>query len=90
MNVAASRVTDLRKRRIARPADLARRLVSTTYVIVDADELDAVDEWRAAALLAACQCGRQCGPASTAAIRKCSWCESMPRPTGSGLAGPEP
>jgi len=58
--VAASKVTDLRKRRIERLAvDLARELVSTTYLIVEADELDSVDEWRAATRLAARQRGWQ-------------------------------
>jgi len=56
----ASKVTDLRKRRIERIAvDVARELVSTTYVIVDVDELDSVDEWRAAARLVARQRGWQ-------------------------------
>lgn len=59
-NVAASKVIDLRKRRIERlAADLARELVSTTYLIVDVDALDSVDEWRAAARLAARQRGWQ-------------------------------
>jgi hypothetical protein len=58
--VAASKVTDLRKRRIERlAADLARELVSKTYLIVDVDQLDSVDEWRAAARLAARQRGWQ-------------------------------
>ncbi len=47
-------VVDLRQRRIERLAvDLARVLVSTTYVIVEVAEIDSVDEWRAAARLAA-------------------------------------
>jgi hypothetical protein len=54
--VAASKVTDLRKRRIERLAvDLARELVSKTYLIVEVDDLDSVDEWRAAERLAARQ-----------------------------------
>jgi len=58
--VAATKVTDLRKRRIERLAvDLARELLSTTYLIVEVDELDSVDEWRAAARLAARQRGWQ-------------------------------
>jgi hypothetical protein len=58
--MAASKVTDLRKRRIERlAADLARDLVSTTYIIVEVDELDSVAEWRAAARLAAQQRGWQ-------------------------------
>lgn len=58
--MAASKVTDLRKRRIERLAvDLARELVSTTYLIVEVDELDSVDEWRAAARLAGRQRGWQ-------------------------------
>jgi hypothetical protein len=58
--VAVSKVTDLRERRIERLAsDLARDLVSTSYVIVEVDELDSVDEWRAAAELAARQRGWQ-------------------------------
>lgn len=52
--MATGRVIDLRKRRVERLAvDLARELVSTTYVIVEVDQLDSVDEWRAAARLAA-------------------------------------
>jgi hypothetical protein len=44
-NVSASKVVDLRKRRIERVAvDLARQLVSKTYLIVEVDELDSVDE----------------------------------------------
>ena len=47
-------VVDLRQRRIERlSVDLARVLVSTTYVIEEVAELDSVDEWRAAARLAA-------------------------------------
>ncbi len=47
-------IVDLRQRRIERLAvDLARVLVSTSYVIVKVAELDSVDEWRAAARLAA-------------------------------------
>lgn len=58
--MAASKVTDLRKRRIQRLAvDLARDLVSTTYLIVDVAELQSVEEWRAAARLAARQRGWQ-------------------------------
>ena len=58
--MAASKVIDLRKRRIERlAADLARELVSTDYLIVDVDALDSVDEWRAAARLAARQRGWQ-------------------------------
>ncbi|MDE0805713.1 MAG: hypothetical protein OSA99_20615 [Acidimicrobiales bacterium] len=58
--MAAGKVTDLRKRRIERLAvDLARVLVSTTYLIVEVAELDSVDEWRAAARLAARQRGWQ-------------------------------
>jgi len=58
--VAASKVTDLRGRRIERLAvDLARVLVSTNYMIVEVDELDSIDEWRAAARLAARQRGWQ-------------------------------
>lgn len=56
--MAASNVTDLRKRRVERLAvDLARELGSTTYLIVEVDELDSVDEWRAAARLSARQRG---------------------------------
>ncbi len=56
--MAASKVTDLPKRRIERLAvELARELVATSYVIVEVDELDSVDEWRAAARLAARRCG---------------------------------
>ena len=52
--MATGKVIDLRKRRVERLAvDLARELVSTTYLIVEADELDSVEEWRAAARLAA-------------------------------------
>ena len=58
--MAASKVVDLRKRRIERLAvDLARELVSKTYLIVEVDQLDSVDEWRAAARLAARQRGWQ-------------------------------
>lgn len=58
--MAASKVIDLRRRRIERLADdLARELVSKTYLIVEVDELDSVDEWRAAARLAARQRGWQ-------------------------------
>lgn len=58
--MAATKVTDLRKRRIERLAvDLARVLASTNYMIVQVDELDSVDEWRAAARLAARQRGWQ-------------------------------
>lgn len=57
---AGATVVDLRKRRIERLAvDLARELVSKTYLIVEIDELDSVDEWRAAARLAARQRGWQ-------------------------------
>jgi hypothetical protein len=57
---AGSTVVDLRQRRIERLADdLARELVSKTYLIVEVDELDSVDEWRAAARLAARQRGWQ-------------------------------
>lgn len=60
LNVAASTVTDLRQRRIERLAsELARQLISKTYLIVEIDELDSVDEWRAAARLAARQRGWQ-------------------------------
>lgn len=56
--MATGKVIDLRKRRVERLAvDLARELVSTTYLIVEVDELDSVDEWRAAARLAARQRG---------------------------------
>lgn len=56
--MAASKVTDLRKRRIERLAsDLAGELVSKTYLIVEVDELDSVEEWRDAARLAAHQRG---------------------------------
>ena len=58
--MAATKVTDLRQRRIERLAvDLARVLVSTTYLIVEVDEIDSVDEWRAAARLAARRRGWQ-------------------------------
>lgn len=58
--MAASKVTDLRQRRIERLAsDLARELVSKTYLIVEVDELDSADEWRDAARLAARQRGWQ-------------------------------
>lgn len=58
--MAASKVTDLRKRRIKRLAvDLAREFLSTTYLIVEVHELDSVEEWRAAARLAARQRGWQ-------------------------------
>lgn len=58
--MAASKVVDLRQRRIERlAADLARELVSTTYLIVEVDDLDSVEEWRAAARLAARQRGWQ-------------------------------
>lgn len=58
--MAASKVTDLRKRRVERLADdLARELASKTYLIVKVDDLDSVDEWRAAARLAARRRGWQ-------------------------------
>lgn len=58
--MAASKVVDLRKRRIERLAvDLARELVSKTYLIVEVADVDSVDEWRAAARLAARQRGWQ-------------------------------
>jgi len=58
--VAASKVVDLRKRRIEHLAvDLARELVSKTYLIVQVEELDSVEEWRAAARLAARERGWQ-------------------------------
>ncbi len=51
-------VVDLRQRRIERLAvDLARVLVSTTYVIEEVADIDSVDEWRAAARLSARQRG---------------------------------
>lgn len=57
---AGATVVDLGKRRIERLAvDLARDLVSTSYVIVEVDKIDSVDEWRAAARLAARQRGWQ-------------------------------
>ena len=47
-------VMDLRRRRIERLAvELARVLASTNYLIVEVNELDSVDEWRAAARRAA-------------------------------------
>lgn len=58
--MAASKVVDLRKRRIERLAvEIVRVLVSMSYLIVEVDELDSVDEWRAAARLAARQRGWQ-------------------------------
>jgi hypothetical protein len=58
--VAATKVSGVRKRRIERLAvDLARQLVSTTYLIVEVVQLDSVEEWRAAARLAARLCGWQ-------------------------------
>jgi hypothetical protein len=51
--VGASKVTDLRKRRIERLAvDLAPHLLHG-HVIVEVDRIDSVDEWRAAARVAA-------------------------------------
>lgn len=56
--MATGKVIDLRKRRVERLAiDLARELVSMTYLIVEVDDLDSVEEWRAAARLAARQRG---------------------------------
>lgn len=56
--MATGKVIDLRKRRVERLAvELARVLVSTTYLIVEIDQLDSVEEWRAAARLAARQRG---------------------------------
>ena len=58
--MAASKVTGLRKRRVERLAlDLARELVSMTYLIVEVADLDSVADWRAAARLAARQRGWQ-------------------------------
>lgn len=55
--MAASKVTDLRKRRIERlAADLAPHLLHG-HAIVEVDLVDSVDEWRAAARLAAQQRG---------------------------------
>ncbi|MEX2627447.1 MAG: hypothetical protein WD225_11230 [Ilumatobacteraceae bacterium] len=52
--MAASKVVELRKHRIERLAvDLARELSSKTYLTVEVAEIDSVDEWRAAARLAA-------------------------------------
>lgn len=56
--MATGTVVDLRKRRIERlAADLAKELVSKTYLIVEVDQLDSVEDWRAAARRAARQRG---------------------------------
>jgi hypothetical protein len=46
-------VVDLRQRRIGRLADDLARHLRDGYVIVEVDRIDSVDEWRAAARVAA-------------------------------------
>ncbi|MBA2376605.1 MAG: hypothetical protein H0V75_10845 [Rubrobacter sp.] len=50
---AGATVVDLRKRRIERLADELARDLLQGHVIVDVDQIDSVDEWRAAARVAA-------------------------------------
>lgn len=57
--MAASKVTDLRKRRIERLADELEPYLRRGHAIVDVDRVPSADEWRAAARLAARRNGWQ-------------------------------
>lgn len=50
---AGATVVDLRKRRIERLADEFARDLPNGHVVVEVDRIDSVDEWRAAARVAA-------------------------------------
>jgi hypothetical protein len=56
---AGSTVVDLRKRRIERLADELAPHLLHGHVIVEVDRIDSVDEWRAAARVAARRHGWQ-------------------------------
>lgn len=57
--MAASKVTDLRKRRIERLADELEPYLRRGHAIVDVERVPSADEWRAAARLAARRNGWQ-------------------------------
>jgi hypothetical protein len=89
--VAASKVIDLRKRRIERLAvDLARELVSTTYLIVEVENSTPSTSGAPPLDSPPGSVDGRYGLASVAGNNKCSRYESTLMPKHAGPANPDP
>lgn len=82
-------VVDLRQRRIERLADDLARHLGDGHVIVEVDRIDSVDEWRAAARVAARRHGWQARTGMSRGNGRSSQHGSISRPSEVGPAGPD-
>ena len=90
--MATGKVIDLRKRRVERLAvELARELVSTTYLIVEVDEVDSVASGGPSLGLLLGSAGGRCGPESASpASRSTPFGSTTRRSNGDGAACSRP